>query len=210
MNNVKGRPRPVQMGYEKWSKISADKKVAWNEISDKSKRIILGSSQGTSNQDPASYRPLAHRLMPPSHRKTNAHYLSKDDVNEYVDARVHQILAKNHKIGDETPAEVQKDSSTDQQNVLALAANRFSQSSGTNLHQADPRRLMSSNTSNSPTSNSITVNGVTYYAKFHLTYIVNASRRISNASLIDRGANGGICGEDVRIINGSSDRKVSI
>ena len=28
MNNVKGRPRPVQMGYEKWSKIGAEEKVA--------------------------------------------------------------------------------------------------------------------------------------------------------------------------------------
>ena len=136
----------------------------------------MGSNQGTGIQDPASYRPLAHRLMPPSHQKTNAHYLSEGDVNEYVDARIHQILTNNHKIEGESPSEVRESVTTDTPNILALAANRFNQASSTNLHQDDPRRLMSSNTSSSSTPNSVTVNGVTYYAKFYHTYIVNTSR----------------------------------
>ena len=125
MNNVRGRPRPVQMGYDKWSKITTEEKAAWNKISDKSKRIILGSSQGTATQDPATYRPLAHRLMPPSHRKTNAHYLCESDVNEFVDARVHQILANSHKVGDNSLSEVQDNVHTNAPGILALAANRF-------------------------------------------------------------------------------------
>ena len=75
LNNVQGRPRPVKMGYDKWSKLSSEEKSTWNKINDKSKRIILGTSHGTAVQDPDSYNPLNNRLMPPSHRRANAHHL---------------------------------------------------------------------------------------------------------------------------------------
>ena len=70
LNNVQGRPRPVQMGYDKWSKLSSEEKSTWNKISVKSKRIIQGTSHGTAVQDPGSYNPLNNRLMPPILMKT--------------------------------------------------------------------------------------------------------------------------------------------
>ena len=68
---------------------------------------------------------------------------------------------------------------------------------------------MPTNSENTSSAKSVVVDGVTYYAKLHHTYVISATRHILNASLIDRGANGGICGEDVRVIS-SSKRTVNI
>ena len=43
-----------------------------------------------------------------------------------------------------------------------------------------------------------------------MTYYVTKSSRSSQHSLVDRGANGGVAGSDVRVIETHSDRKVDI
>jgi len=56
----------------------------------------------------------------------------------------------------------------------------------------------------SPTPNAseeITVNGKTYRQVHLHTYSVSASKSSSTQSLVDRGANGGIGGSDVRVIH---------
>ena len=70
---------------------------------------------------------------------------------------------------------------------------------------------MSSGTNSSSQKKSVTIDGTPYYANMHVTYVVTATKCVPGSSLVDRGANGGICGDDVRIIDsGSNQRTVNI
>ena len=53
-----------------------------------------------------------------------------------------------------------------------------------------------------PARKSVVQDGVTYYAaNQHIQYSASSHRHLRAGALIDRGANGGIAGDDVRIIN---------
>ena len=49
-------------------------------------------------------------------------------------------------------------------------------------------------------ANKVTIDGKTYVACQHISYAVTETRRNAQASLVDRGANGGVAGNDVRVI----------
>ena len=48
------------------------------------------------------------------------------------------------------------------------------------------------------------IDGTTFYARMHNIYSVSAHERDKKYALVDRGANGGIAGDDVRIIESKS------
>jgi hypothetical protein len=53
-----------------------------------------------------------------------------------------------------------------------------------------------------PARKSVVQDGVTYYAaNQHIQYWASSHRQVRTGALVDRGANGGIAGDDVRIIN---------
>ena len=57
----------------------------------------------------------------------------------------------------------------------------------------------------------LTINGKTYReCSSHVIYYITKSSRSSLHSLVDRGANGGVAGSDVRVIETHPDRKVDI
>ena len=68
-----------------------------------------------------------------------------------------------------------------------------------------------SNKNQAAFSSEITMNGKTYRDCIqHVIYYVTKSSRYSQHSLVDRGANGGVTGNDVRFIETHPDRKVDI
>ena len=71
------------------------------------------------------------------------------------------------------------------------------------LSPTDIRRIMSSTSKREPDSKS------KLQVKMHMTYHVSAHRTSRTDSLVDRGANGGVAGEDVRVIS-TSHRSVDI
>ena len=71
-----------------------------------------------------------------------------------------------------------------------------------------PSHLSSQTTSPKP---EIEINGVKYRLAYtHVVYDVSKHHSSKQESLVDRGANGGIAGADVRVISKSPDRVVNI
>ena len=72
----------------------------------------------------------------------------------------------------------------------------------------DPRRLLAQHN----TTNSVMIDGVKYVASVHkVQYNLSKHRRHPKASLVDRGANGGMAGNDVRLIStDSAGRKADV
>ena len=48
---------------------------------------------------------------------------------------------------------------------------------------------------------SVVIDGVTYTANAHIQYRASSHHHIHSGALVDRGANSGIAGDDVRVIN---------
>ena len=60
-------------------------------------------------------------------------------------------------------------------------------------------------------SNEITINGKTYReCSQHVTHCITKSSHFSLHSLVDRGANGGVAGNDIIVIETHPDREVDI
>jgi hypothetical protein len=73
------------------------------------------------------------------------------------------------------------------------------------IHPGDITRVISQSMakgSTPPARKSVVQDGVTYYAaNQHIQYWASSHRQVRTGTLIDPGANGGIAGDDVRIIN---------
>jgi hypothetical protein len=73
------------------------------------------------------------------------------------------------------------------------------------IHPGDVTRVLSQSMAKGaapPARKSVVQDGVTYYAaNQHIQYWASSHRQVRTGALIDRGANGGIAGDDVRIIN---------
>ena len=137
------------------------------------------------------------------HRQTNLHDLSAADFLAQL-----QIPADNL-----APDPVSQPTSSQPADILINSA-----SSTPTISPADIRRVLSSaKAASTPSSSSgdITINGTTYTRKINtaLTYRISEHKHSHNASLVDRGANGGIAGNDVRVtpsMSTESNRTVNI
>jgi hypothetical protein len=73
------------------------------------------------------------------------------------------------------------------------------------IHPGDITRVLSQSMAKGsapPARISVVQDGVTYYAvNQHIQYWASSHRQVRTGALVDRGANGGITGDDVRIIN---------
>jgi hypothetical protein len=73
------------------------------------------------------------------------------------------------------------------------------------IHPGDVTRVLSQSMAKGaapPARKSVVQDGVTYYAaNQHIQYWASSHRQVRTGALVDRGANGGIAGDDVWIIN---------
>jgi len=72
------------------------------------------------------------------------------------------------------------------------------------LPPGDIQRLLSpsmAKSSQSGSTKSVVIDGVTYTANAHIQYRASSHHHVRSGALVDRGANGGIAGGDVRVIN---------
>ncbi len=202
-----GRPSTgnrVRMSQERWLQLSNDAKTIWDQLEDKDKAIILGNSGQASSTCPpgANYKPSLRQQSQSrapstsSFRRINLHEMSAYD---FLQANLHEVGSEDEQsdntFHDATMEDLETNGGTDT-TLLVNAAK-----TGKHLPPGDIRRILSSTGTKSQSS--------TLEANIHVTYSVSNHRTSSQKSLVDRGANGGVAGNDVCVIH-RTDRQVDI
>ena len=178
---IKPSPKPnsqrVRMPRDRWFHLSDKDRQVWDQLDEKSKAIILGISAAPGDRS----------LLENSNRRVNLHEMSAFD---FLQAQVHDLVDPDHPDTDDPtpPADESThcDLETDSDTRLVNAA----KSSKSNLAPGDIRRVMSQSSKRQQSINAT-----------HIVYDISAHRASSSLSLVDRGANGGLAGTDVRIIH---------
>jgi hypothetical protein len=167
----KSSPQCPRMSRDKWFSLSEAQRLIWDQLDDKAKAIILGISKPQ-----------------PSQRQVNLHEISVFDFLQANAHQLEQIPELDSELNDEDTEEfqnAQQDSEPDTltDSVLVHAA----KSKSNKLQPGDICRVMSKTSKQS-------VNLT------HVVYSVSAHKSSNPHSLVDCGANGGVAGDDVRVI----------
>ena len=180
----------TRMPFDRWSKLSTDERALWDQLDETAKATILG--------------PIAPRPSPTSKRRTNLHEIS---AYEYLQANVHETT---HDSTDDDPDqyhEAKESEDPDDDRGSTLLINSAATNSA--LTPGDIRRVMSNTSKRYQGNTGKDTKNPTRDIKMHVTYNVSSHRSIDRQSLVDRGSNGGVAGNDVRVIS-KSHRKVDI
>jgi hypothetical protein len=183
-------PKPtapkVRMSAEKWHNLDENSKAIWDRLDDKAKATILGY-----NND---QQPPMNRRFPTSNHPTTPRPFMKTQVNlheisayDFIVANVHDVQINQeeyHECNQEPPIDLTSDNGSETRLINAAKS-----SVRDNAPTGDLRRVMSKSS-----KRSVNIAYMEYKVSFHSA----SSGR--NLSLIDRGANGGVAGDDVRII----------
>jgi hypothetical protein len=164
------------MSKEKWYALSEKERLIWDQLDDKAKSIILG----IGNNGPPTTASIQDKTSDlNTETKANLHGMSAYD---FIQANLHDLGPEN---GEKEIAPETDDS------VNPNEANRIKadKSSTSKLPPGDIRRVLSKSSTRS--ANMVTI--------VYNTSALNASG-FNDLSLVDRGANGGIAGDDVRVM----------
>ncbi len=186
--STRGRPTGYfpKLNRDQWNQLSSEDRTVWDSLSDAGKSTI------TSKKPPPTTQP----------RNVN---LSDMSVGDFISAFVHQ---SNDLRDDETPVSDSKTSHLNQSK---------SSPAKNHPHPAGLQRLLSSKegVSSSPEKSSSDQEKKAHFGQLsaNLTDVYTISKHDLNdskLSLIDRGANGGVAGEDMRLIFTVPERFVDI
>ena len=167
-----------KMSRDKWRSLSRQEQQNWDTFSNRSKGIILGIMEPS----PSTTR-----------YQTNLHDISAADYLMMLhQSNINTHLYNNNELPD-TPQDnnitelVPQENSNDK--LIAFL---------TNQHPGDIRNVLSSE----PTNNETTTSKSQHKRKINSTITYHISNIVAacNGSLVDRGANGGLAGSDIRII----------
>jgi hypothetical protein len=161
-----------RMSRDKWFSLTESQREIWDKLDDKAKAIILGIS----------------KPQPQSH--VNLHDIS---VYDFLQANIHQI-AQAHEIDTGLTEDTEEfhNAAQDQEpdttpNEESLLVNAAKSNVNSKLIPGDIRKVMSKTSKRSVNLTDV-------------IYTVSAHKSTSHQSLVDRGANGGVAGADVRVI----------
>ena len=173
----------VRMPLERWSKLAPSARLLWDKLSDSEKAIILG------------YPPLDRQSQakppPNSMLQSNLHDISAYD---FLQSHVHDFAKDSG--GAEQSDNTDKTDNHNEDQTPALLINAAKSKSP--LTPGDIRRVLSTSSKKDKS--------VQFETNTHMLYCVSNHTRDSPSSLVDRGANGGIAGNDLRVITRSSRR----
>jgi hypothetical protein len=181
--------------------------AVWNLLDEKARTTIReGRAQGSTTPN-----------TPPSNMQSTPRHVSQTRMVAFDDPPLQETMLPSVNTPTRQITQVRHDVSTHEDPLLTLATGRPP------AHPGDIRRILAAN--QTPTSrdetppvtddNLLMVNGRQYRAYqcriiYHMiTYTLMKQALQKLASLIDRGANGGLAGGDVRVLE-RSDRRVSI
>jgi len=205
---------------DRWNKMTQQQRKEWMGLSPDTRALILGID--SSNSKPTASKPP---IRPP--RRVNLNELT---IQEYLDLQQH-FQSPGPTI-EELPPDTAPSRVTFQAEQQVTTPNRSQEAI---VPAADLRRLLQANTHSVDTSNgggvkppssinqaprNINYNGVTYTVKNHerpvkdperpVYRVSNTSRTQETGSLMDRGSNGGVAGEDCRVIEFHPHRKADL
>jgi hypothetical protein len=188
-----------------WYELSSEGRDLWQSLPEADKAIILGSTRKGTSSAP-------HRVPRPT--QSSARPRGGSAPNKKLSSYLTEIAIK-----DNDPALPPDDTTvshdptlTDSDHVLLANATKqkrtWTQPRGSDLPPPDIRKVLSTeNTRKEPqsdhqTAKEIVVHGTRYRAvNAACIYSVSSTHRTTvSGSLIDRGTNGGIAGDDVRIL----------
>ena len=176
-----------RLSNEKWAKLSLTAKKTWNLLDAHSKGIILGQQQKSQLQSATS-------------QKRQVNFALEENVGSSQDPQ------DKDKFHDSMTGALDKDSPLEDNKLLAHVTQQK------NLPPGHLHRLLSSSMNNSNKIES-TPNGKPYteinidgklYRQVNYSKIIYCHSEViapRRGALVDRGANGGICGDDVRVIS---------
>jgi hypothetical protein len=170
----KPNPTRVRMPRERWLSLSDKDRLAWDQLDDKAKATILGFDERPN----APKRVGQGRNVSYDYIQANSHSFNPgaalDSVDDSPPADETTELRPDYEIAD--------DSETRLINAVT--------STGPKLPPGDIRRVLSKSSKRQQSVNMAIV-----------VYNISAHRSSIPQSLVDRGANGGLAGADVRVIN---------
>ena len=184
------RPFQPRMSREKWQSLSSDEQKHWDMLSPAAKATILGIGKPPPPRTPRTLD---------LHDISAADYLHIVSTHQQTSSNTPDEATLDTPDTQDTSADLAPDPSTP--DLLACATHH-------NASPGDLRRVLGNRKpATSPALHSgeeITVNGKRYrQISVHerIVYDVSNHKATKHGSLIDRGANGGLAGSDVRIIN---------
>jgi hypothetical protein len=172
------------MSSDKWFGLDEASRSVWDQLDEKAKSIILGytTPEPTHRSSTAKSTFGSSPNRPSFNRQANLHEISAYDF----------LLANMHDVTYDDTAHAHFDTADDPpppdepaDTLLINAA----KSSGKHIPPGDIRRVMSKSS-----IRQVNVAHLEYHVSYHKATMSNP------LSLIDRGANGGVAGEDVRLI----------
>jgi hypothetical protein len=204
--------RGPRLSKDQWERLSEDARRRWDKFPPETKHIILEAKS---------------RPRPPA-RRANLHDLTRSDLDgidtfDFLQAHLHELSLDTPASGngsDITPltepsSMPDQGSNTSDASKSVLLAHLTKR---TNLPPGDLQRVLSSSINKPKGSSSVTmkssdinINGKQYreVSMTNTLYVASDHRTVRRGALIDRGANGGIAGDDVRIIH-ESGRQVGV
>ena len=164
----------ANMPKERWHALDPQAKQIWDQLSDKQKAIILGYT----DEQPRPGRPPPRGSRPPRSSTRQVHY---HDVEDAPNDDEHEDFVDAPQEPDDPGPETRH-------------VNQAASQHGRHLPPHDIRRVLSQPRKHPP-------NGQLQTKMAHFTYRVTNHSLKTKTPLVDRGANGGIAGDDVRILD---------
>ena len=204
--NFKNKNKFINQGsripVEKWKRLDTRSKRIWNQLDQESRRIILSND----NNEESEQEPKREN----THTHTNLHDIS---VLDFIRANLHHLIDEGEE-SSQTSQEIFQDcqdceDNTDNERILVNAVKGDYTMTGKNKNQANNEKKTTSSTISPADIRSLLSTSKSRKANIHVTYSISRHDVKKDVSLIDRGANGGIAGEDIRIID-RTHRKVHV
>ena len=188
----------TRLPFELWKQLTPKDQSTWKSLSIDAKKLLLGkvSSPPSTNFTPRR-KVNQHDTVTQEEVEVNLPEQlmgSEGDVNDTTQETDTLLAHATNRHSKVPPSELAKLLSTSIARYQGKPTGKSNDKGGTSVSRAEQEQ--------------ITVNGVKYtrQANVHHTYAVSAHKSESNGSLVDRGANGGIAGADVRVIETLSRR----
>jgi hypothetical protein len=206
---VTNKPKPPRLTRDQWYCLTEEAKQTWDLLSDEAKAIILRpSTHSQSHPPPPKRRVNAHELEhllsclsteslePPTSTLTSCFHAQSEGSNDQMGQEVTSV------------PEEQPDNNLDDVALLAHLTKRKTLPPGNVRRLLSPTAGKKSQGTSKETSQKHQLNREINMAQ--AIYQVSASAvKQKPGALVDRGANGGVAGADVRVI-ATTDRHVDI
>ena len=161
----------TKMSYDAWKQLSNDGRKAWLGLTEQDKKALISATQQV-NHDASTRTVKTHELD----NDTNSLPDDDPDIDETdIDTTDNNIEANKTDIKKETIPQKKK--------------------------PGDISRMLSKKGANQPSRKAKNHEIQYVVSKHEITYMVSKRERTQGFSLVDRGANGGIAGDDVRVIS---------